>query len=162
LLRLRGVRVVWTAHNLYPHDGGKDLWLHRFARWFLVRIVDRIFVHGTTAAQIVQTEFGVDSTILRVISHGNWIRTYPTTISRSEARGRLGLPEAAHIYLFVGLCKPYKGLEALIEAMAQVDPGAILVIAGKFPSTAFQQTLTALAERAGVDKVILRPGFVDV
>jgi len=162
LLRLRGVRIVWTAHNLYPHDGGKKLWVHRFARRFLVRIVDRIFVHGVTAARIVRAEFGVDSTILRIIPHGNWIGAYPNTISRSQARQLLALPKAAHVFLFIGLCKPYKGLEGLIEAMAQIEPGAILVIAGKFQSAGFQEALTAKAASVGIQRVILRPGFVDV
>ncbi|MFX9042583.1 hypothetical protein ABTN45_19050, partial [Acinetobacter baumannii] len=35
LLRLRGARIVWTAHNLYPHDGARAEWMHRLARRFL-------------------------------------------------------------------------------------------------------------------------------
>jgi len=161
LLRQRGVRIVWTAHNLYPHDGGKNLWMHRFSRWFIVRIADRIFVHGATAAEILRAEFGVDPAAMRVIPHGNWIGAFPNTITRSQARQRLGVSESTHVFLFIGLCKPYKGLDALIEVMAQLAPGATLVIAGKFPSAVYQERLMALAKRVGTDRVMVLPGFVD-
>jgi glycosyltransferase involved in cell wall biosynthesis len=161
LLRQRGVHIVWTAHNLYPHDGGRREWMHRFSRWFVVRIVDRIFVHGTTAAHIVRAEFGVDPALLQIIPLGNWIGKYANSVTRGEARQRLGVPESVHLFLFIGLCKPYKGLEALIEATANLDAGAFLIVAGKFPSAAYQATLSAVAERLGTDKVMLRPGFIE-
>ena len=161
LLRARGVRIVWTAHNLYPHDGGKGAAVHRFARWFIVRIAHRIFVHGPSAAAIVRAEFKIDDERLRLIPHGNWIDTYPNTIGRLEARQRLGLPESAHVFLFIGLCKPYKGLDALIDAMVSLEPGSVLVIAGKFFSATYQAAISAMAERLGPQKVLIRPGFVD-
>jgi beta-1,4-mannosyltransferase len=160
-LRARGVRIVWTVHNLYPHDGGKGVAVHRFVRWFLVRIAYRVFVHGPTAAAIVRDEFKIDDEKLRIVPHGNWIGTYPNTVGRLEARQRLELPESGHVFLFIGLCKPYKGLDALIDAMARLETGSILVIAGKFASASYQSALSERAERVGPQKVLIRPGFVD-
>ena len=50
-MRLRGCAVVWTAHNLYPHDGGNRLRVHRLARRVMVacsRVVSRARIdsHG--------------------------------------------------------------------------------------------------------------------
>ena len=160
LLKLRGVRIVWTAHNLYPHDGAKHEWMHRVARRFVVRISQRIFVHGPTAAAIVSDEFGVPAQKLRVVPHGNWIGSYPNTVGRAEARSRLGLPADAHVFLFIGLCKPYKGLEALIDAMRGLPAGAVLVIAGHFPFPAYQEEILARARAAGSDVVRVRPGWI--
>src|SRR5215469_10919021 len=36
LLRARGARIVWTAHNLYPHDQGRTA-LNRLGRRIVVR-----------------------------------------------------------------------------------------------------------------------------
>lgn len=161
ILHLRGVSIVWTAHNLYPHDGGRDVWMHRFARWFVVRIADRIFAHGPTAVSIVQQEFNVCSNKLRVIRHGHWIGAYPNETTRVDARQSLGLSATAHVFLFIGLCKPYKGLEALIEAMASLPSGALLVIAGHFQSREYQAAITSLVERTGRALVSIHPGFIE-
>lgn len=162
LLRLRGVRIVWTAHNLYPHDGAKSEWMHRLARRFLIRVADRIFVHGRTAAAIVRQEFNVSDDVLRIIPHGNWIgQPYPNTTSSDAARRSLGVPGSAYVFLFVGLCKPYKGLEALIDAMAAQGPGAFLLIAGKFPSPEYQEAIVARAEQVGTRLISIQPGYVE-
>jgi beta-1,4-mannosyltransferase len=158
--RMRGVRIVWTAHNLYPHDGGSSIWMHRFGRWFVVRIADCIYVHGRTAAKIVKSEFGLHDGALRIIPHGHWIGSYPNDINREDARERLGLSGSNHIFLFMGLCKPYKGLENLIDSVATLPQGTTLVIAGKFPSQEYQTKITALAERAGPSRVAVFPGFI--
>ena len=161
LLRLRGVRIWWTAHNLYPHDGGRSVWMHRVARRFVVRVASRIFVHGASVAAIVRDEFGVAPSLLTIVPHGNWIGVYPNTLTRFQARERLGLPQPAHVFLFIGLCKPYKGLDSLIETMSRLETGAVLLIAGKFPTAAYEKRLRDLAQRLGSGRVRVCPGFID-
>ena len=161
LLHRRGVCIAWTAHNLYPHDGAKGEWLHRLARWFVVRVSDHVFVHGPTAAAMVRAEFPSADKALRIISHGHWVGRFPNSTTRLEARRNLGVPENAYVFLFIGLCKPYKGLESLIDAMPSQVPGALLLIAGRFPSPAYQAAIMARAERAGTQLVSVYPGYVE-
>ncbi len=161
LLRLRGTQIVWTAHNLYPHDGGKRLRIHRVARWFVVRIAGSILAHGPTAAAIVREEFKVPAHKIRVTPHGHWIDALPNDISRQKARDSLGLRHEDHVFAFVGLCKPYKGLEALIDAAGTLPPGSALVIAGKFFSSEYQMEIQERASRVGGSRVSVYPGYVN-
>ncbi len=162
LLRLRGVRIVWTAHNLYPHDGGKQEWMHRWSRRFLVAVTHRIFAHGPTAAKMVSAEFGVPASRISIIPHGHWVGMYPNTHSPEDARRRLGLPAGpTRVLLFFGQCKPYKGLETLIEAMPAMPADTLLLVAGRFPSREYEAAIKALAQRVAGPRVVIVPGFVD-
>src|SRR6185312_544389 len=132
-MRLRGARIIWTAHNLYPHDGGRTR-QHRLARLFLTRIASAVLVHGAAALEIVATEFRVPRLKLLRIDHGHFIDYYPHTMSRKDARERLGIPAGRFVFGLVGLCKPYKNLDALLEAFVQVRGDVGILIAGKFQS----------------------------
>lgn len=53
---------------------------------------------------------------------------------RDAARGRLGLPLDAPVFLFSGLLRPYKGWDVLLDAFASLRkevPAALLVLAGE-------------------------------
>jgi glycosyltransferase involved in cell wall biosynthesis len=56
-----------------------------------------------------------------------------TGISASEARHKLGFGRSDKVLLFFGNIAPYKGIEYLVAAFAQVakEPGYRLIIAGK-------------------------------
>lgn len=161
ILRARGVRIVWTAHNLYPHDGGRGLWVHRVARKFVVRIAEAVLVHGPSAARIVQDELGVPPRKLREIPHGHWIGYYPDAVTRDEARSRLGIDPAAYVYAFVGTCKPYKNLEELLRAFARQPADTLLLVVGNFQSPAYLARIRQLVAELGADRVGLEPRFID-
>lgn len=159
LIRLRGVRIAWTAHNLYPHDGGKQQLLHRVARHLMVWLSDVIFVHGPTPLEIFAAEFPRARGKLWPIRHGHYIGYYPDATDRREARQKLGLPDEAFICLFLGICKEYKNLETLIEALSQTQPDTLLVISGEFQSAEYYQKIRQMAEpMAG--RVVFHPEFV--
>jgi beta-1,4-mannosyltransferase len=141
LVRLLGARIAWTAHNLFPHEGGRDRRVHRLARKFLTGIANAVFVHGPTPARIVEQELHVAREKLVEIRHGHWIDYYPTTATRETARAELGLPQDAYVFGFIGMCRPYKNLEQLIDAFAKIPSGAILLIAGQFQSQDYLATI---------------------
>ena len=43
-----------------------------------------------------------------------------SAVGQKEARRKLGLDDKAHVHLFFGLIRPYKGLHVLLEALHQV------------------------------------------
>jgi beta-1,4-mannosyltransferase len=138
LLRLRGARVVWTAHNLYPHEGGRGEWTHRFGRRVVIAAAEKIFAHGSSAKRILQTEFGIPPQKLIEVPHGNWIGYHPHTIGKAEARKTLGIDPATYVFCIVGACRPYKNIEGLIDAFRRIDGNCFLLIAGKFQSQEYQ------------------------
>src|SRR6266853_999508 len=73
LTRLCGIRLLWTAHNLYTPDRNKIAVLDRLGRKILVSLSYRVFVHGSSAASTVTQEFPGVRGKLVIIPHGNWI-----------------------------------------------------------------------------------------
>jgi len=160
LLKLRGAALVWTAHNLYPHDGGKALRAHRVARAFIVRNADLICVHGTEAGKEVTAEFGVEPGKLLHIQHGHWIDYYANTISRAAARAKVGLRDDEVVFSFIGQCKPYKNLEGLCRAFGSLPESCRLLIVGRFRDKAYRSQIDSLAAATNGGRILIEDRFV--
>jgi glycosyltransferase involved in cell wall biosynthesis len=77
-------------------------------------------------------ETGADTSKTVVIPHGNYEGVYPITLSRTEARQRLGIAPQDRAILFFGNIRPYKGVEQLLEAFEQLGQKNLrLIIAGR-------------------------------
>jgi glycosyltransferase involved in cell wall biosynthesis len=159
-IRCCGRKVFWTAHNLYPHDGGRALRVHRAGRWLMCRVATRIFAHGRIAAEIVCRRLGATAGKLRVIEHGNWIGYYPNACTQLAAREKLGIGAVGRVFLFVGICKPYKNLEVLIAAFQSLPSGSTLVIAGKFQDSAYRR-MVELAISRKPEGIVLHGRFLE-
>jgi len=148
LTRLCGVRILWTAHNLYPHVRNKIAVLDWLGRKILVSLSYRIFAHGKFAALTFAQEFpGVHGKLV-IIPHGNWIGFYKDECSRATARARLKIPADQFVFLFVGICKEYKNLEYLVRCF-QNGPfaKATLWIVGQFQEAQYYARVKAQVER---------------
>ena len=159
LMRARGARIVWTAHNLYPHDDGHAL-VHRLGRRIVVWLASCVCVHGPTAAAHVRREFRVPAAALVLLEHGHWIDFYPNTLTRELARQRLEIPSDAFVYLFVGLCKPYKNLELLVRSHAALADTSRLWIVGRFQADDYRARVKQAVARTGTSQVTLVDAFV--
>jgi beta-1,4-mannosyltransferase len=159
LARWRGARLIWTVHNLYPHDRCVVPQLDTLTRQLLIKRGSCFFVHGTSAKTEVLREFPAMEGRIVLIDHGHWVDYYPNEVPCSTARSRLGLPDSAFVFLFIGLCKPYKNLEGLISAFAKLPGNPVLVIAGKFQDAAYEAVIRRAVSELG-DRVVLRSGFV--
>jgi beta-1,4-mannosyltransferase len=158
-LRLRGAKIVWTAHNLYPHDGGRAELAHRVGRYIVVKLASFVAVHGQGSAARVGEEFGVAPSKLLLLEHGNWVGFHVNTVTRQFARARLGMPQEAFIFLFIGICKPYKNLESLVRSHAAMQDDSLLWIVGQFQSKAYYAQV-AQAALAAADRSTIRNEFV--
>jgi glycosyltransferase involved in cell wall biosynthesis len=157
---LKGVRIFWTAHNLYPHDGGRSLLVHRLARRLVIAVSERIFVHGPSAAATLEHEFPGSRRKHVLIEHGHWIDYYPPHQGRAQARASLGLRPETFVYGFVGSCKPYKGLEELISAFARLSGDFTLLIAGHFQSETYASEIRQRVATLPANRVVLVPRFL--
>lgn len=128
-MKRMGMRLVYTVHNILPHEQGGRL---RESYRLLYQMVDAIICHTNEAKSRLVAEFGLRSERIFVIPHGPLFADYerPTVL---EARRRLGISPGQFIALWQGLVRPYKGLDSLLCAWHKVhnyDPNARLVIAG--------------------------------
>lgn len=143
LARVTGYRIVWTVHNIMPHEkspGISDFIAHKG----LVLLADEIVVHCQAAAGLLQEAFGKRRNI-HVIPHGHYAGWYPGCPSRSEARAHFGIPESEYVYLCFGAIRPYKGLERLIPSFRRTLSGR-LIIAGKPLNPQMEASIRQLCE----------------
>ena len=150
LARLRGARIIWTIHNLHPHDPCVVRAFDNLASWLLVKFSSLFLVHGASAKAEALKLFPSIEHRTALIDHGHWIGFYPDTIERPAARRKLQIPNEAYVFLFVGLCKPYKNIDGLIKAFERVPRDPLLVIAGKFASSSYQAHIESAIERSPV------------
>jgi beta-1,4-mannosyltransferase len=159
LLRWRGVRLVWTAHNLAPHELHHPRWgfltYRMVARW-----CDAIIAHSQAARALLEQHYGALPQCV-VIPHGSYIGLYGPPHDRAVSRAALGLPLDGPVLLNIGTLRPYKNIEGLIDAFDALPAATrgILLIAGAAKSRAYADALGARA--AAVPGVRLRAEFID-
>ena len=159
LARLCGARLVWTAHNVMPHDPTPFPGMDRLGRWIVIALSHRIFVHGPSAAAIVEARFPqVKRKLTPLLQHGPVFDLYPRTRSRLQARAKLGIAPEAHVLLFIGQCKHYKNVHGLIEAFRALSGDSLLLIAGQFQRDEYRRKIVALAE--GDARIRLYPQYI--
>ena len=125
--RSLGYRIIWTVHNLFPHERPYPE-LDRLVNLTVSQLAHDVIVHCEyTAGLIRKMYFRTEN--LHVIPHGHYIDVFPNEVSRQEARKQLQLPEQAFVYLFFGNARVYKGIEQLIEAFRKVaEEDALMVL----------------------------------
>jgi beta-1,4-mannosyltransferase len=159
-LRKLGVRLVWTVHNFENHDSESRPIEDYVGRHFSRRL-HALIVHGDAAKQIVESRWrGCVSNQLRVIPHGNYIRSYKNDISTHEARALLRFDPSHLVFLFMGLIRPYKGVVEMVKAFkACAESGARLVIAGRPVCEAIRNEVEISIQ--GDSRIRFIPGHVD-
>ncbi len=151
LLRSRamGTRIVWTVHNVRPHEQGASV-LDQLARRLLLALVDAYHVHDEQArGDMIRA--GVQPERVHVIPHGSYLGAYPDDCTRDQARERLGLTQQSFVYLFLGQIRRYKGVEELVAAFKKLGSGAELIIAGNVHDQEYARQVEAeIAGCAGI------------
>jgi len=123
--RLLGYRIVWTVHNVLPHEDAG--WSDRFVRAVLARL-GTVVVHCRAA----RGALGRAGRRAFVVPHGSYVGRYPNGIGCRAARARLRLEPEARVLLAFGQVRAYKGLGELMQAFAGLPaPLARLVVAGE-------------------------------
>ncbi len=156
LAKSLGFKIVWTVHNLYPHEQiYRDL--EQKARRILLSECDATILHCQSAAALLQSHFGYAGRSA-VIPHGHYGGIYGQPADRCVARSRLGL--SGTVFLFFGQLRPYKGLEALIRAFRGCEDFSedTLLIAGATMHADFSRRLLSLARDAR--NVVIHPFFI--
>ncbi len=124
-LRRRKTRVILQCHNV--GDKEPAAW----KRWLTDRVLrraDALVTHARTEAdEAWKRSRGrrVVRTFLPVHELGGDIPT------RAIARATLGIDDAAHVALFFGHVRPFKGLDIALRAWPELTSDVLLVVAGE-------------------------------
>ncbi|GHG56133.1 peptidase M14 [Flavimobilis marinus] len=156
----RGVVVVWTIHNLIPHETRfrePELDLSRY----LVGVATRLHVMSEETATVFRAVAELPHEKTVIVPHSSYFGIYEQTMTREAARASFGLSPNQKSVLFFGQMRSYKGLDLLIEACAQLharSADVALLMAGK----------ARPEELSAIDDMFKRPfpnirrhGFID-
>jgi glycosyltransferase involved in cell wall biosynthesis len=131
ILRFAGCRVVYTAHNPFPHEF-KASHLKKYSR--IYRQVDHIIaLTNFTRNQIVK-HAKISTEKISVIPHGDFnyvLSQYPCNEALAEKVRRLAGDK--RVITFIGAIRPYKGLEYFIKAfelIKRLKSNTFFLIAG--------------------------------
>jgi len=159
LLKARGVRLVWTVHNLKGHEAGadeNDADAHRR----LIERADAIILHCGFARDALIELYRPSPAArqrMHIVSHGNYLKQYDVDADPAAARKALGLSTAGTVFAFVGSIRGYKNVLGLLDAfsgLAGFGPDTRLLVCGKpLPRKLGRD----LEERAAADpRIVLR------
>lgn len=128
-----GGRVIWTVHNVLPHEThflGAEVVLCRS----LSRLADVITIINPDTPDLVSDWYTLPVEKLVVLDFPSYSGRYRDEISRSEARTALEIDHEECVFLLLGLLRPYKGIEELLSGFqtARSENDRLrLVIAGR-------------------------------
>jgi glycosyltransferase involved in cell wall biosynthesis len=132
ILRLIGIKIVWTVHEWADrfNDGKNDIppiWRAIFGILF-----HAVITHcNSTKDEIVKAFSLGNKDKVFVVLHGNYIDSYENRVSQVEARKALGIPNENLVFLLFGNILRTKGfLEAIDAFKCLQDKRIFLLIAG--------------------------------
>lgn len=129
--RWRHIALVYTSHNLVPHES-PDAVEARLLAWFRRRVTGQVRINPVTPA--------LDVPVTRVILHGDYRAAYATLPRAAQVDGRV---------LTFGLIRRYKGVDELVRVFRATEvPGLTLRVVGR---PAEPWWVTYLAEQTEAD-----------
>lgn len=146
--RRLGIKIVYTVHDLVPHDTG-ERYQDRFRR--LYRLMDALIAHSESAKQRLIADFGIAPERIWVIPHGPFFYDCASLFG-PQIRAKYNIRPDESLVLWQGLIFPYKGLEFLLDSWVNVQKAgtkARLVIAGTGNSEILSETMRR-AELLGI------------
>jgi glycosyltransferase involved in cell wall biosynthesis len=150
-------RVVSIIDNIIPHE--KRFGDRPFAKYF-VKPVDAFVVMSRSVEEDMKKFVRADQAV-RFIPHPIY-DNYGLPIAKDESRKKLGLDSDGKYLLFFGFIRDYKGLDLLLDAMADErirKMGIKAIVAGEYYSDSkpFEEQI----ERLGIkDLLILHTDFI--
>jgi D-inositol-3-phosphate glycosyltransferase len=133
--RMLGKKIVLTVHNVNARKrDSNDSFLNCLSLRIQYNLCHHIFVHTEGMKSELVTEFGIPKATVSVIPFGINNTVPKTSLTSGEAKRTLGIADNEKALLFFGNIAPYKGLEYLVSAFAELlsrDRSYRLIIAGR-------------------------------
>ena len=124
-VRRSGGAIVWTSHNLRPHEPlnatHERIWAHFFPRFR--SMVDLVINLTAELEALVRAAYpDIEASRFAVISHPHYRTAYPKALALGEARAAIGVPGDDFVLCCAGSIRPSKGIlefaEVFISAKA--------------------------------------------
>ena len=144
--RLFGKRVVWTVHNLKPHQVKYSRLNNLYWKMYL-KLVDGYLSLSKSNCEIIEEEYPATNHFERAVTmHGLYKGYYKDEISRSDARQLLAIDESKPVCLLMGQLRRYKNIELLIDVFSQSSLADVdLIIVGRSVDSDYSSELKTRA-----------------
>ncbi len=154
--RNKKTKVVSIIDNIIPHEKRiGDFWLSNY----FVKAVDGFIAQSKSVLDDLNL---FDKSKPKIFSPHPLFDNFGEKPNKAEAIEKLGLEMSGQYILFFGFIRDYKGLDLLLEAMADsriFESYTQLIIAGEFYNNS-EKYLQIIAEKNLSSKVILRTDFI--
>jgi glycosyltransferase involved in cell wall biosynthesis len=161
--RIAGLRVVHTAHNVFPHERHDG----DHAEYRSVYENSRLIVtHSVMATRALCAEFPSVAAKVLTSRHGLYTCFARSPAARDRLREELGIPPGQCVLLAFGGIRPYKNFDVLLETLAlNRDRAFGLIVAGhelgfreRYADDPLGRTRHLVAGLGIADRVRLLPG----
>jgi glycosyltransferase involved in cell wall biosynthesis len=157
MLNRRGIKTAFLIHNIIPHE---VRWWDRLVTGFTLRRSSRFMVQSDSQRERL-LEIKPDA-FFHQSPHPIFNLLSTERIDKIGARSRLGVAQDSFTLLFLGIVRPYKGLQNLIKAvhiLKENNHPVSLVIAGEFwESLADHRSLIQQLDLS--ENVMIFPGYI--
>lgn len=110
----RGIKLLWTAHNLLPH-GARYIEVEKNLRKRMIDIVDGIHLLTENSRSVLRRAFYIEEDKTFVVRHSNYRSAYANFSSQNDARAEIGINQDSKVLLLFGALSEYKGIDFLID-----------------------------------------------
>lgn len=146
-------KLIWTFHNYEPHYKRYSS-LNYFLESWIILCSKVVVIHSKSSKKfLLKKHPNIKTSKIVYLPHPNYIKYYEEKTLDNSIKKREKM-----VFLFIGLIKPYKNIEALILAFNDLkDENVLLKIYGKADFD-YQQKLVNLCHSPNVE---FHFGFVD-
>lgn len=153
-------KIVWTLHNILPHNAGRISFHKRVRSWFAGQC-EWIRVFSETSIKNAYDVLNIPVTKIKILPEGDYTTVYSNNISRKESREKLTIPQNKKTLLYLGLIKPYKGIDKLIDVFHSLsDPELCLIIAGAPIDIAYSNSIGEKIKSLEDSRIIFNNLFI--
>jgi glycosyltransferase involved in cell wall biosynthesis len=157
--RFSSVKVVYTVHNILPHDTG-DKYINTYRKVY--ELADKLICHANITKNQLIDKFNIESDKIEIIPHGPLFDEFEIK-AKKEACEILELKNTKNV-LILGYIRPYKGIDFLIDTwkeVAEKEPEANLIICGKAKKDV-EDSIKNKIDLLGLDKsIVTRFKFIE-
>lgn len=130
--KLFGGKLIWTIHNLKPHDG-KWLRTHQMMHRWMAKRADVVLVHSEQVINDVREYYQIQNTPIEVVPHP----TFPSNIlDKIEARNQLcrthgiEFSDEKKVLGIFGAISEYKKIPEIVELISNLELRVKLLVFG--------------------------------
>jgi glycosyltransferase involved in cell wall biosynthesis len=128
LARRKGVRIVWTCHELFPAEGGR--WFDVLGYAMCARAADLCICHSSYVRKLLVRRFRVRARKVVTFPIGTYFDTLPAPAGRAAACAEFGVSASSKLLVCFGDLRPRKGIEIAVGATQLLGNPYELVVAG--------------------------------